>query len=226
MVSLNVTVMDTQGHYVTDLNQGDFSVFEDGAKQDLTQFNRSNLPIALSLLIDSSASMEQRMQNAQDAAIGFAKKLRPQDLAQVADFDSRVDILSTFTNDVEQLETAIRRTSAGGSTSLYNAIYISLRELKQAPLRVAHPAQQEAAHRGGLVHQLGRADAVLADDPGLAVELLVEQVVAGLAEALVVDPDAIAGPGGEVAHGPDIDPAAASCGLERPRAIEIDIGEA
>jgi Ca-activated chloride channel family protein len=81
VVSLNVTVTDPQGRYITDLAQDDFSVFEDGAKQELTYFNRTNLPIALSLLIDSSASMEQRMQNAQDAAIGFAKKLRPQDLA-------------------------------------------------------------------------------------------------------------------------------------------------
>src|SRR4051794_7986116 len=58
IVSLNVTVTDPQGHYITDLGQDDFSVFEDGAKQDLTYFNRTNLPIALSLLIDSSASME------------------------------------------------------------------------------------------------------------------------------------------------------------------------
>ena len=81
VVSLNVTVTDPQGRYITDLNQEDFSVFEDGAKQELTYFNKTNLPIALSLLIDSSASMEQRMENAQEAAIGFTKKLRPQEIA-------------------------------------------------------------------------------------------------------------------------------------------------
>ena len=36
LVSLNVTVLDSQGRYVTDLDQPDFSVFEDGAKQELT----------------------------------------------------------------------------------------------------------------------------------------------------------------------------------------------
>ena len=96
-----MTVTDPQGRYVTDLGQDEFSVFEDGAKQELTYFNRTNLPIALSLLIDSSASMEQRMENAQEAAIGFAKKLRPQDLAQVVDFDSRVEIKLGFTNKVD-----------------------------------------------------------------------------------------------------------------------------
>jgi VWFA-related protein len=129
VVSLNVTVTDAQGHYVTDLNQNDFSVFEDGAKQELSYFNRTNLPIALSLLIDSSASMEQRMENAQEAAIGFAKKLRTQDLAQVVDFDSSVQITQDFTANIGTLEQAIRATTAGGSTSLHNALYISLKEL-------------------------------------------------------------------------------------------------
>jgi VWFA-related protein len=86
VVSLNVTVVDTENHYVTDLGEGDFSVFEDGTKQELTFFNRTSLPIALSILMDTSASMENRLQIAQDAAIGFTKKLRAQDLAQIVDF--------------------------------------------------------------------------------------------------------------------------------------------
>ena len=132
-----MTVADAQGRYVTDLGQDDFSVFEDGAKQELTYFNRTNLPIALSLLIDSSASMEQRMENAQEAAIGFAKKLRPQDLAQVVDFDSRVEIKLGFTNKVDELESAIHATSAGGSTALHNAVYIALKEL--AKIKAKNP---------------------------------------------------------------------------------------
>ncbi len=129
MVSLNVTVIDQKQHYLTDLDSKDFSIFEDGAKQEITYFNRTTLPIALSLLLDTSASMESRMTTAQDAAIGFAKKLRPQDLAQVVDFDTRVEILQNFTTDAAALETAIRGTTAGGSTSMYNALYISLKEL-------------------------------------------------------------------------------------------------
>jgi len=137
VVSLNVTVVDGQNHYVTDLNESDFMVFEDGAKQDLTFFNKSNLPIALSLLVDSSASMEQRMPIAQEAASGFAKKIRPQDLAQIVDFDSRVEILQGFTNKADELEKAIKATSSGGSTALHNAVYISLKEL--AKIKAKNP---------------------------------------------------------------------------------------
>jgi Ca-activated chloride channel family protein len=131
LVSLTVTVTDSTSRYVTDLAQENFLVYEDGVKQDVTYFSRTNLPIALALLVDTSASMETRLPIAQEAAIGFARRLRPQDLAEVIDFDSRVVILQAFTNQAGEIEQAIRRTSAGGSTSLYNAIYIALKDLKK-----------------------------------------------------------------------------------------------
>ena len=143
VVSLNVTVMEGQ-KYITDLNQEDFSVFEDGVKQEITFFNKSNLPIALAVLLDTSASMETKLQTAQEAAIGFAKKLRSQDLAEVIDFDSRVVVLQNFSNSAPELETAIRKTSAGGSTSLYNAIYIALKDLKKVVAKSPDEIRRQA----------------------------------------------------------------------------------
>ncbi len=130
LVSMNVTVSEAS-RFVIDLAQDDFQVFEDGVKQDVTLFNRTNLPIGLALLMDTSASMETRLPIAQEAAIGFARRLRPQDVAEVVDFDSRVIVAQPFTSKVSDLEQAIRRTSAGGSTSMYNAIYIALKDLKK-----------------------------------------------------------------------------------------------
>jgi len=129
VVSLNVTAVDTSNHYVTDLEEKDFTVFEDGVKQDLSFFNRKQQPIAMSLLLDSSASMEDKLPTLQMAAVNFVKRLKTNDLAQVIDFDSRVEIRQAFTSNQNQLQSAIQQTTAGGSTSLYNAIYISLKEL-------------------------------------------------------------------------------------------------
>jgi Ca-activated chloride channel family protein len=129
LVSLNVTVMDAANRYIIDLDQGDFSVFEDGVKQDLTFFNRRQQPVALSLLLDSSASMEDKLSTLQVAATNFVKRLRATDLAQVIDFDSRVQIRQAFTPNQGELEAAINQLSSGGSTSLHNAIYIALKEL-------------------------------------------------------------------------------------------------
>jgi Ca-activated chloride channel family protein len=131
LVSLSVTATDGQGKYTTDLNEDEFEVFEDGAKQKLTFFSKIQQPISLALLLDTSASMDERMGTAQEAAVGFAKQLHKEDQAQVIDFDSQVRVLADFTNDAVALEKAIRSTTPNGSTSLYNAIYIALKELKR-----------------------------------------------------------------------------------------------
>jgi Ca-activated chloride channel family protein len=143
LVSLNVTVMEGT-RYVTDLEQKDFNVFEDGVKQDVTFFNKTNLPIALALLLDTSASMDTKLPTAQEAAVGFARRLRSHDLAEVIDFDNRVTVLQNFTGSPQELETAIRRTSAGGSTSLYNAVYIALKDLKKVVAKNSDEIRRQA----------------------------------------------------------------------------------
>lgn len=144
IVSMNVTVTDGTSRYLTDLQAGDFSVFEDGVKQDVTLFSRTNLPIALAILLDTSASMENKLPTAQDAAIGFARRLRSQDVAEVIDFDSRVTVLQNFTSDANTIEQAIRKTSAGGSTSLFNAVYIALKDLKKVVAKNTEEVRRQA----------------------------------------------------------------------------------
>ncbi len=130
VVSLAVTVMDKDGRYVSGLDRARFQVFEDGVLQEIVYFSREHQPIALTLLIDTSTSMEGKLPIAQQAAIGFARQLKPADVAAVVEFDSRPVIVQDFTPDKALLEAAIRKTMAGGSTSLYNAIYVGLRALQ------------------------------------------------------------------------------------------------
>jgi VWFA-related protein len=131
IVSLSVTVTDSSNRYVTDLDESAFLVFEDGVKQSLSFFSRREQPIALSLLLDSSASMEEHISTLQEAAGNFVKRLKPNDIAQVIDFDNRVEIRQTFTGNAGDLQQAISQLVAGGSTSLHNAIYIALKELRK-----------------------------------------------------------------------------------------------
>jgi Ca-activated chloride channel family protein len=144
IVSLNITVVDGASRYLTDLEQNDFSVFEDGIKQEIIFFTRRPQPIALSLLLDSSASMEDKLQMLQQAAGNFVKRLKPNDLAQVIDFDSRVSIRQTFTSNQSELQTAILQTVAGGSTSLHNAIYVSLKELGKVKAQSDEDVRRQA----------------------------------------------------------------------------------
>ena len=84
------------------------------------------------------------MATAQDAAIGFVRKLRPTDLGEVIGFDSRAEVLQKFTSNTAELEQAIRKTVAGGSTSMNNAIYISLKGLKKIPIRQEEEIRRQA----------------------------------------------------------------------------------
>lgn len=130
-VFLTITVLDGANRLVAGLDQEDFLVFEDGVRQETSNFSRQPQPIALSIVVDTSTSMEPRMSIAQQAATGFVRRLGAKDVAQIIDFDSQAKVAQQFTADRAELESAIQRLEAGGSTSLYNAIYTSLSELKR-----------------------------------------------------------------------------------------------
>ena len=129
VINLNVSITDARNRYVTDLIEKNFAVFEDGVRQDLTLFSHENLPISLVLMMDCSASMDEKLKVAQDAAVGFVKTLTAQDLAQVVQFNDRRTVLQDFTSEHRLLEDAIRRTETSGPTALHNALYVSLKEL-------------------------------------------------------------------------------------------------
>ena len=129
LVSLSVSVTDRVNHYVADLEQQDFTVFEEGAPQSVTYFRKSEAPLVLTLLLDSSSSMQLKLPTAQRAAIGFVEQLGPADAASVLQFGTRVTTLQELTRDRAALVAAIRRAVADGQTALYTAAYVALRQL-------------------------------------------------------------------------------------------------
>jgi len=129
VINLNVSVTDGRGHYVTSLSDKNFAVFEDGVRQELSLYTHENLPISLALLLDTSASMDEKLSTAQEAGARFIKTLRAQDLAQVTQFNERTSVLQDYTADHALLEGALRRTNASGPTALHNALYVTLRDL-------------------------------------------------------------------------------------------------
>lgn len=143
-VFLSITVTDGSGRLVGGLDQNQFEVLEDGVPQQIRVFARDPQPIALSILLDTSTSMEPKLATAMEAASGFAQRLTSRDVAQIVDFDSQVQILQGFTSDRSLLEAAIRRSGAGGSTSLYNAIYVALSEQRTFTARTEEEVRRQA----------------------------------------------------------------------------------
>jgi Ca-activated chloride channel family protein len=145
LVALNVTVTDQGQKYVAGLHETDFAVFEDGVKQDLAFFAASDVPIDLILLLDTSASMVDKMPIAREAALGVLRKLRSGDRAAVVGFNDGVTVLRTLTSDHASLETALDGLQPTGATALHNAIYVALREFGQSAKQAGDVRRQAIA---------------------------------------------------------------------------------
>ncbi len=129
LVALSVVVTDSSAKFVSGLQPQDFAVYEDGVQQDVTFFAATAIPLDLAILLDTSASMSDKMEEVQQAATGFASTLRSGDRAMVVDIKDATRILQPLTDDIDAAKTAIAATKAKGGTALYNGVYTTIKEL-------------------------------------------------------------------------------------------------
>ena len=131
LVSLFVNVTDKSGAIIGNLTQEDFKVFEDGRPQKIAVFERqSEMPLALTLAIDTSSSTYKDRGLEQEAAKKFVRALmRTQDRMSVIQFNTYVEELAGFTNNVGQIDHGLDHMRGAGGTALYNTIYLGSKEL-------------------------------------------------------------------------------------------------
>lgn len=136
LVHLVAAVTDRRNKFVTDLDQNDFQVFEDGQQQHITFFSRqANLPLRIGMLLDTSNSIRDRLNFEQNAAVDFLYNVirRGQDQAFLMTFDNEPEIIQDYTGDLDDLSSAIQKQNAGGGTALNDAIYLASQRLADAP---------------------------------------------------------------------------------------------
>jgi Ca-activated chloride channel family protein len=127
LVALNVTV--THGdELVTGLHAADFEIYEDGVQQEVRFFEAKSVPMDVILLLDTSASMRDRMPVVHEAARSFMAVLREEDRGAVVAFNDNVRVLQDLTSDGAAIEQAINATTSSGSTAMHNALYIALKQ--------------------------------------------------------------------------------------------------
>jgi VWFA-related protein len=133
LVVLHASVLDDQGRFVGDLKQDNFRVFEDKVEQKLEVFRREDIPITVGLVVDSSASMRDKRERVNVAALTFIQSSNRNDEVFVVNFndDYYLDIEKDFTNDINELKEALERIDSRGITVLYDAIIGSLDHLKK-----------------------------------------------------------------------------------------------
>ena len=128
LVELYTTALDRKGRPVSDLQEKDFTVLEDGVRQEIVRFERvTDLPVHVAVALDTSASMEKALPQARDAALGFLQRtIRPKDRAAVVTFNDHPNLGSKLTSDLTQLAGGLAGIKAERSTALYDALVFSL----------------------------------------------------------------------------------------------------
>src|SRR5262249_49958775 len=128
LVQVPVIASDSGGRYITDLKKSDFKLLEDGVVQQIDFFASVDQPFTVALLLDSSGSTMDQLNQIKAAALAFLDNLRPQDRVMIMNFDDSVHIHCDFTNDRGVLKRAVESIQPGEFTQVYEAIYTAVWE--------------------------------------------------------------------------------------------------
>lgn len=135
LVRLLATVKSAAGQLIGSLNKGDFTVYDNGVKQDISVFERqTEQPLSVAVLIDTSASTGIELKYELDSVNRFLKTViqegNPDDAVALYSFNWEVSLLSSFTRRLTRLEQRLRTLKSEGGTSLYDAIFLASRDLE------------------------------------------------------------------------------------------------
>jgi len=135
LVRLLVTVKTAAGDLVGLLNRADFTVQDDGVVQDISVFEHQTAqPLSVTLLIDTSSSTGKDLRYETASITKFLSALvqegNPDDAVSLYTFNWQVTLLNSFTRRISRIEDNFKTLHPEGGTSLYDAVYLSSRELR------------------------------------------------------------------------------------------------
>jgi VWFA-related protein len=126
-VEVPVTVTTPKGQFVTDLEKGDFQVFDNDQEQTVTYFSRErNQPIVVGFLMDLSNASRTHWKDYQNAAVDLVDTLLPGDKKYsgfLIGYTTQPSLMVNTTSDPEAIVAALRKAKPGGGAALYDAIW-------------------------------------------------------------------------------------------------------
>ena len=135
VVDLHATVVDKNGHLLTNLPQRAFTVYENGVQQEIRKFQREDVPVSMGLIVDNSGSMRDKRAKVEAAALALVKDSNPQDEVFVVNFNDEpfLDLPhgEDFTSNIKDMEEALTRIDSRGGTAMRDAIRVSIDHLKE-----------------------------------------------------------------------------------------------
>ncbi len=131
VVRLNVGVVDGKGRPITRLNKENFTVYEDGVKQNILQFEPTVAPFSVVMLLDMSGSTLGFRETIRQSASRFIDALAPEDRVAVVEFYDKVNLRNDFTTDRRIIANSINVANGRGKTQLYKAIDFAVDKLSK-----------------------------------------------------------------------------------------------
>jgi len=135
LVRMLVSVKDANGQLIGSLNKNDFTVLDNGVKQDIAVFERqTEQPLSVAMLVDTSASTGIELRYELESVSRFLKALiaegNTDDTVALYSFNWQVTLHSSYTRRFARLDQILKQLKSDGGTSLYDAIYLASRELE------------------------------------------------------------------------------------------------
>jgi Ca-activated chloride channel homolog len=132
LVQIPVTVTDLKGQPMAELPRESFRLFEDEVEQPIYSFSITDAPISATLVFDSSRSMKGRIADARAAVDQFLNARIPGDEFALVRFSDRAEVLSSFTEDSEQISRQLSFVEPRGWTALFDAVCLAAHRGRQA----------------------------------------------------------------------------------------------
>ena len=135
LVVCHTTVVDKNGHLVTDLQPGAFTVYENGVQQPIKAVKREDVPVSMGLIIDNSGSMRDKRAKVEAAALALVKDSNRDDEVFIVNFNDEAFLDNPhgkdFTSDIDEMKEALTRIDSRGGTAMRDAIRMSIDHLKE-----------------------------------------------------------------------------------------------
>jgi Ca-activated chloride channel family protein len=117
---------------VTGLERENFVLMDNGEKQEIKHFSSEDAPISLGVIFDMSGSMKDKIDKSREAVIEFFKTANPQDEFFMVAFNDQPQVISDFTQSIEQIQGQLVYAIPKGRTSLLDAIYLAISKMHEA----------------------------------------------------------------------------------------------
>jgi Ca-activated chloride channel family protein len=169
LINVTATVSDDDGRFVSGLTKDDFSVYEDGVKQEVTHFSNERVPVSLGIALDTSGSMTPDKMSAARSAIDrlIYDLLAKDDELFFVEFSSAADLVQGWTTDRRAISRAVAGANPSGGTAIYDAVVEALptaeqgRNRKKALLLISDGNDTNSTATVGQVRQMIRQSEVL-----------------------------------------------------------------